>query len=163
MLYYVNEEEISHVPSSYRRYHGTDQANRAELMAVGSHNGTKYVCVCVFVEKVSSCMCLRCVSARRQPLVVCVCSCMSILIHLNIPRWFAQSAGRFRSSSTPSAKNRPMISPSSLIWATVQRHANTTCHSNYEGSTDYSMTQNMCVPFSMIGSIAFAHEHSAAP
>lgn len=42
MLHYVNQEEISHVPSSYGHYHAT---NQAVLMAVGSHIGTTAECV----------------------------------------------------------------------------------------------------------------------
>lgn len=68
MLYYVNKEEISYVPSSYRPYHGASQANQAVLTAAGSHTWT--AAVCGDADGLHSRVYTKCLCADINPLSV---------------------------------------------------------------------------------------------
>lgn len=99
-----------------------------------------FLYVCVWVWDSFGCLCIflyvEIDSCEHSPVIV-------------------QSAAGFGSALTRSSKNRAMISFFSSIWAAVQQHANTTYCINYTDPTDYSVTQNTCLPF-----VWLAPEHS---
>lgn len=89
VLCYVNQEEISYVPSSCWRYRSTNHAKQAVLLAVGNHIGT--TALCVFATRVYVCVRVKYVSVWWQFLIVCACSCVSRVIHVNIPLRFSKA------------------------------------------------------------------------
>lgn len=109
MLYYVNQEQISYAPSSYWHYRGTNQANRAVLMAVGSHTGT--TAACGFADRLHLCVCIVYVCVLTVTRCLCMFPCAEIDSFRTFLSWFSKARWALDHPKLRAPKIEPWFHP----------------------------------------------------
>lgn len=106
-------------------------------------------------------VCVQHIPVCWQLLVIYVCFCMMKLIHRSIPPWFCKA---LTALDYPKCK-APKIEPWSHAFHRSGPPSSTTYCINYMDPTDYSVTQNTCLPFLWLGAqnpLCTTHGHGAA-